>query len=90
MCISIPSVKNLCHHLFEKILFLWFTTVRVFRGRLEVCVCMCLCMCPSFPFVIEIGMWDLVIVFPDYYLSFLHLVQLVFSAFSSVAICNIV
>ena len=52
--------------LFKKALFIQFT-MRVFRERLSVFVC------PSFPFDVEGGIWDLIVLIPDncrYFFSF--------------------
>ena len=32
-------------------------------------VCHILCVCPSFPFDIESGMWDVIVLIPDHCLS---------------------
>ena len=41
-----------------------FSNVRVFRERLVK-----VCMCTSFPFDFEGGIWDLIILISDHYLS---------------------
>ena len=49
-----------------KIKFIRFT-VRVFREHLSICVCI------SFPYGFEDGMWDLIVLVPDYCYLFIYL-----------------
>ena len=56
------QLRLLNDHLFGKELFIRLTA-HVFRGRWSNCVC------PSFPFGIEGGMWDVIVLIPDHCLS---------------------
>ena len=33
------------------------------------CACLSSCVCPSFPFGIEVGMWDVIVLLADHSLS---------------------
>ena len=57
------QLGSLNDHLFRKELFILFT-VRVFRERISTWVC------ASFPFGFNGGMWNLIVLVPDYCLSF--------------------
>ena len=50
-----------------------------------VCVCVCVCVCPSFPFGIEGGVWDVIVLIPEHCLSINFLLFRIFSVAISVS-----
>ena len=50
-----------------------------------MCVCVCVCVCPSFPFGIEGGVWDVIVLIPEHCLSINFLLFRIFSVAISVS-----